>query len=176
MGAAYYSRQRGTSSLRVPHSDRQQRRIDMAAIFKFIVVVGSMVSGAFSIGRSSLRIERKHQVTKTHLLKTLLAGVLLLFTSLAVKCPDHPTYGTKWQSDFSGCMGSSAAKTIQTIGGDVGGLNQEFGVVTPSYSNHPGCDGAFVTDYLMPTSGTNVNPGWHWAWMHVASRIPNINQ
>jgi hypothetical protein len=86
------------------------------------------------------------------------------------------TYGTQWQGDASACATVTADAVIQTIGGDTGGLSQEFGKVTPpDYPGHEGCYRAFVLDYLMPTPGTNVNPGWDWAWMHVASRMPGID-
>ncbi len=28
----------------------------------------------------------------------------------------------------------------------------------------------------MPVAGTNDNPRWGWAWIHVASRVPGITQ
>ena len=115
-------------------------------------------------------------MTKRRSIMMALAIMSLSMVFLAASCPpSNPTYGTKWQGDFSQCSKTSADKTIQTIGGDDGHISKEFGSVSPpNYGGHPGCDAAFVLDYLMPAPGTNVNPGWDWAWIHVASRIPDI--
>ena len=92
-------------------------------------------------------------------------------------CNGNPTWGEEWLGDSSDCIGTTDVDVvIQTIGGDVGGISQEFGSETPSYVGKPGCDAAYVIDYLMPAAGTNVNPGWDWAWIHVASRIENIDE
>jgi hypothetical protein len=123
----------------------------------------SEVTRAKNSGRASARATTK----------VALGIVLLLLVSLAGRCPPPPG-GTKWIGDFSKCDKTQADATIQTIGGNVGGLNQEFGKVTPNYSGHPGCDAAYVLDYLTPPLSTNNNPGWTWAWMHVASRVPNL--
>jgi hypothetical protein len=120
--------------------------------------------------------ERRKIMAIGRLITQSLATVGLALISVSASCPPPtPTYGTQWQGDSSDCIGTSPADaTVKTIGGDIGGLNQEFGVTTPSYSFHPGCTAAFIIDYIMPPQGTNLNPGWDWAWMHVASRVPNI--
>jgi hypothetical protein len=101
-----------------------------------------------------------------------LALVLLVPWLAAPNCDN--TGGTKWQGDYSACdTVSPADTTIQTQGDPT--INKEYGQVTPEYSGHPGCDYAYIIDYLMPPPGTNVNPGWDWAWIHVASRIPNMD-
>jgi hypothetical protein len=95
--------------------------------------------------------------------------------ALAALCaaPDcQNTGGKEWQGSSSACDTVEADATIQTLGDPY--LNKEYGVVTPKYFGHTGCDYGFVTDYKMPAPLTNVNPGWHWAWIHVASRIPDI--
>lgn len=103
--------------------------------------------------------------------------VMLSPLFFATSCNGNPTWGEEWQGDSDQCISTSPPDvTIQTIGGDVGGISQEFGSETDTYSGKVGCDGAFIIDYIMPAAGTNVNPGWDWAWIHVASRIEDIDE
>lgn len=74
-----------------------------------------------------------------------------------------------WLGDDSSCPTASAHRTVQTVGGDIGGIDQEFGASVGTGSiGRTGCDGAFIVDYLMPPRGDNNNPGWTGAWMHAA--------
>jgi hypothetical protein len=106
-----------------------------------------------------------------------LAAIVVFLTLSAEGCDVKFTYGTQWQGDASACNSAPADAVIQTIGGDKGGISQEWGKVTPSdYPGHDGCYKGYVLDYLMPAPGTNVNPGWDWAWIHVASRMSGLDQ
>jgi hypothetical protein len=106
---------------------------------------------------------------------TRLLALPALALLLAAACSGCATTGgTEWQGDSSACISVGPDSVIQTLGGDVSGIFNEWGVVTPAYQGKPGCDFAYVIDYLMPAPLTNVNPGWDWAWIHVASRIPNM--
>jgi hypothetical protein len=91
-------------------------------------------------------------------------------------CDSDPTYGEEFQGDSSKCISVKPDISIQIIGGDIGGLQQKFGAETNGYSGHAGCDSAFVIDYLMPDRIDNTNPGWSWAWIHVASRLDPIDE
>lgn len=107
---------------------------------------------------------------------TVAIAIAVLIATSAESCDVKLTYGTQWQGDGSACNTVPADAVIQAVGGDVGGTSQEFGKVTPpDYPGHQGCDRAFVLDYMMPQSG-NVNPGWDWAWIHVASRMEAVDQ
>lgn len=108
--------------------------------------------------------------------KLMLAISALAMCVLTTSCTTTPTFGVSWQGDFYNCISTAADSTIQTVGGDVGGISQEWGVETQGYSIHAGCEAAYVIDYLMPAPGTNNNPGWDWAWIHVASRINGIDE
>jgi hypothetical protein len=114
-------------------------------------------------------------VKQTRTFSVAALALVLLFTDNS--CDVKLTYGTQWQGDSSQCINAPADATIQTIGGDVGGLDQEWGKVTPSdYEGKNGCDKAYILDYLMPKYGTNLNPGWTWAWIHVASRMTGVDE
>jgi hypothetical protein len=112
--------------------------------------------------------------TSVRVLSAIAAVLLVLSTATA--CEDELPMGTEWFGTYADCNTVAADTTIQTLGGDVAGIMQEFGKVTPSYSGHPGCDFAYVVDYLMPAHLTNVNPGWDWAWIHVASRMDDLDE
>ena len=99
----------------------------------------------------------------------------LMLIPLAALCMTDDcqnTGGKEWQGSYSACDTVAPDAVIQTLGDP--NINKEYGKVTPAYSGHPGCDYGYVIDYKMPAPGTNVNPGWDWAWIHVASRIPNM--
>lgn len=104
-----------------------------------------------------------------------IAAMAFLLGASAEGCEVKLTYGTQWQGDSSACNSVPADAQIQTIGGNVGGISQEFGKVTPDYQDKTGCTNSYVLDYLMPARGTNNNPGWDWAWIHVASRLPDMD-
>lgn len=105
------------------------------------------------------------------------AAIVTLTLLTAEGCDVELTYGTEWQGDHSACNSVDADAIVETVGGNVGGIDQEFGKVAPSdYTGHDGCTRAYVVDYLMPTAGTNNNPGWDWAWIHVASRIGEMTE
>jgi hypothetical protein len=98
----------------------------------------------------------------------------MLLTGAACTPTATPTVGMQWQGDSSACTTVPADDTVQTIGAQVGGVLHEFGSTAGSYFGKPGCDKAYVVDYLMPVAGTNINPRWDWAWIHVASRVSPI--
>lgn len=83
------------------------------------------------------------------------------------------TVPATWRGDSSGCLAAKADKVVQTVGGDIGGINQEFRTIAPMDpgTGHPNCDGAYIVDFIMPTEG-NVNPGWHAAYLNGALNPP----
>lgn len=98
--------------------------------------------------------------------------VPVALTALLVASGCGSTGGTSWQGSYAKCDSVAADTVIQTIGDPT--IDKEYGAVTPAYQGKPECDYGYVIDYKMPAPGTNVNPGWDWAYIHVASRIPDL--
>lgn len=113
--------------------------------------------------------------TSPRTMSAIAAAVMVLLLA-EEGCETKPlTYGSQWQGDFSNCVNAPADATIQTLGGDVAGNDREYGKVAMDYEGKDGCTNAYILDYQMPTPGTNVNPGWDWAWIHVASRMDGVD-
>jgi hypothetical protein len=82
-----------------------------------------------------------------------------------------------WRGDSSECVNAPADAIVKTKGGDKGGVMQEFSTKAPRNPDvgHPGCDFAYVVDFIMPTDG-NTNPRWDGAWINAALTPPRAGE